>query len=79
MHGGSSPECTDVFLCYQRLGVSCALCNNFQAARPRQTTGVEARASMSLFGDCIHVVGGASTPETFDACAIAWWRGLTDR
>ena len=28
----------DVFLCYQRLRVSCALCNNFQAARPRQTT-----------------------------------------
>ena len=37
-HGGSSPEySTDVFLCYQRLRVSCALCNNFQAARPRQT------------------------------------------
>ena len=35
---GSSPEYTDVFLCYQRLRVSCALCNNFQAARPRQTT-----------------------------------------
>ena len=34
-HGGSSP----VLLCYQiRLRVSCALCNNFQAARPRQTT-----------------------------------------
>ena len=31
-------QSTDVFLCYQRLRVSCALCNNFQAARPRQTT-----------------------------------------
>ena len=31
-------QSTDVFLCYQRLTVSCALCNNFQAARPRQTT-----------------------------------------
>ena len=30
-------QSTDVFLCYQRLRVSCALCNNFQAARPRQT------------------------------------------
>ena len=30
-------QSTDVFLCYQRLTVSCALCNNFQAARPRQT------------------------------------------
>ena len=35
MHGGSSPE---YCLCYQRLRVSCALCNNLQAARPRQTT-----------------------------------------
>ena len=31
-------QSTDVFLRYQRLRVSCALCNNFQAARPRQTT-----------------------------------------
>ena len=31
-------QSTDVFLCYQRLRVSCALCNNLQAARPRQTT-----------------------------------------
>ena len=31
-------QSTDVFLCYQRLRVSCALCNDFQAARPRQTT-----------------------------------------
>ena len=31
-------QSTDVFLCYQRLRVSCALCNNFQPARPRQTT-----------------------------------------
>ena len=31
-------QSTDVFLCYQRLRVSCALCINFQAARPRQTT-----------------------------------------
>ena len=31
-------QSTDVFLCYQRLRVSCALCNNFQAARPRQAT-----------------------------------------
>ena len=31
-------QSTDVFLCYQRLSVSCALCNNFQAARPRQKT-----------------------------------------
>ena len=33
-------QSTDVFLCYQRLKVSCALCNDFQAAtcRPRQTT-----------------------------------------
>ena len=30
-------QSTDVFLCYQRLRVSCALCNNFQEARPRQT------------------------------------------
>ena len=36
--GGSSPQSTDVFLCYQRLRVACALCNDFQAARPRQTT-----------------------------------------
>ena len=28
-------QSTDVFPCYQRLRVSCALCNNFQAARPR--------------------------------------------
>ena len=35
--GGSSPQSTDVFLCYQRLRVACALCNDFQAARPRQT------------------------------------------
>ena len=31
-------QSTDVFLRYQRPRVSCALCNNFQAARPRQTT-----------------------------------------
>ena len=31
-------QSTDVCLCYQRLRVSCMLCNNFQAARPRQTT-----------------------------------------
>ena len=31
-------QSTDAYLCYQRLRVSCMLCNNFQAARPRQTT-----------------------------------------
>ena len=31
-------QSTDVFLCYQRLRVSCMLCSYFQAARPRQTT-----------------------------------------
>ena len=30
-------QSTDVCLCYQRLRVSCMLCNNFQAARQRQT------------------------------------------
>ena len=37
-------QSTDVFLCYQRLRVSCALCNNFQAARP--DNGAEARPSL---------------------------------
>ena len=31
-------QSTDVFLCYQRLRVSCTLCNKFQTARLRQTT-----------------------------------------
>ena len=31
-------QSTDACLCYQRLRISCTLCNNFQAARPRQTT-----------------------------------------
>ena len=31
-------QSTNACLFYQRLGVSCTLCNDFQAARPRQTT-----------------------------------------
>ena len=36
-------QSTDVFLCYQRLRVSCALCNNFQA---KADNGAEARPSL---------------------------------
>ena len=41
-------QSTDVCLCYQRLRASCTLCNNFQAARPRQTTSFKSYVGLVI-------------------------------